>query len=166
MFIEGVKLVGSIVGLLTGLFVVWDRLIRSRPFAYLDPRKPTGYQGGGEDIFLIITNPADHTIFVDIFESEAGVHFLEGRSRKEIDAAIRRMEGQPLRLVVPARSAREIEMSSPSISSRNTGPITINLEWRPAHSIRWDCLRTFRRPIMLRTSFEDLRRMRGPSDLD
>jgi len=34
-FIETVKLVGSIVGLLTGAFTAWDWLVRGRPIAFI-----------------------------------------------------------------------------------------------------------------------------------
>src|SRR4051812_16860039 len=33
---------GAIVGLLTGIFTVWDRLLRNRPIAYFHVRGPKG----------------------------------------------------------------------------------------------------------------------------
>lgn len=32
---DGIKMIGSLVGLFTGGFLIYDRLIRSRPVAYL-----------------------------------------------------------------------------------------------------------------------------------
>ena len=167
MLIEAIKTFGSIVGLATGLFVLWERLWKAQPVAYLDPRNPTGYQGAGKDIFLVIVNPSDRPIFIDIPEEISGLRFLESRSiRDGIRSGIRVTSGEPLRVVVSAKATDEIELSSPSLSEPADGDVRLALTWRPAHVSRWDVGGLLRRPVVIRTSFQDLRRMRGVSDLD
>ena len=47
---------GALVGLLTGIFTLWDRYARGRPIACLAP--------GADDVVLRISNPGDYAIFI------------------------------------------------------------------------------------------------------
>jgi hypothetical protein len=58
---------GAFVGLLTGVFTLWDRYARGRPIAYL--------AFGADDILLRISNPGDYSIFIMSTEVTPRVYF-------------------------------------------------------------------------------------------
>jgi hypothetical protein len=59
---------GALVGLLTGIFTLWDRYARGRPIAYL--------ASGTDDVLLRISNPSDYSIFILSAELTPNVYFL------------------------------------------------------------------------------------------
>ncbi len=59
---------GAFVGLLTGIFTLWDRLARGRPIACLAP--------GADNVVLRISNPGDYSIFILSTELTPNVYFL------------------------------------------------------------------------------------------
>jgi hypothetical protein len=56
-FLEAIQLVGSIVGLLSGAFIVYDRLFRWRPTVYLGPKE--------FHVHLFFRNVSDETIVIN-----------------------------------------------------------------------------------------------------
>ena len=69
---EAVKGTGSVVGLLTGGFVIWDRLFRHRPTFYLVAGAPG--MTGSRQILLRVTNNDQRTIIVRFPKPDKPTH--------------------------------------------------------------------------------------------
>jgi len=70
--IEGIKLIGSIVGLITGLFVFVDRLLRGRPVASL-----TISEGAGRKLVCIrVSNISPYDIAIIDMKVKPPAYFL------------------------------------------------------------------------------------------
>jgi hypothetical protein len=65
------------IGLLTGIFTLWDRLARGRPIACL--------AFGPDDALLRISNPGDYSIFILSVTSTPSVFFLNRSLEKIIE---------------------------------------------------------------------------------
>ena len=59
---------GALVGLLTGIFTLWDRYARGRPIACV--------AFGPDDVLLRISNPGDYSIFILSAKTIPDVFFL------------------------------------------------------------------------------------------
>jgi len=70
---------GALVGLLTGIFTLWDRYARGRPIACV--------AFGPDDVLLRISNPGDYSIFILSAKTIPDVFFLS--RDKEIRSIIR-----------------------------------------------------------------------------
>ncbi len=63
-FLASLQFVGAIVGLLTGVFVVWERIARGRPLAYIHSSE----RAGGHFVYLHVENRAETPLLVSIFD--------------------------------------------------------------------------------------------------
>jgi hypothetical protein len=59
--VEAITLVGSIVGLATGIFTVWDRWARGRPLAWVTAEKR--FSGNPEE-YICVKNPGHSDVFI------------------------------------------------------------------------------------------------------
>jgi hypothetical protein len=58
--VEAIKLIGAIVGLVTGIFTAWDRWARGRPLAWVTAKK----LGVNPYKYIRIKNPGPADVFI------------------------------------------------------------------------------------------------------
>ncbi|TYR32090.1 hypothetical protein FY036_13480 [Mesorhizobium microcysteis] len=129
--------VGAIVGLATGLFVLWDRVFRFSPTAIVvvRPLLPGGMPKG---TYLQISNPSDRPIIVSWRAGMRPNEFsiAEDHQTRSIVAAL--LEGGRSTVIDPA-SHRELLLLKPSnvdvIDPDNT--IECEIYWRYAQPKIW-----------------------------
>jgi hypothetical protein len=99
---ETIKLVGSIVGLLTGLFVFFDRILRGRPIAYFTVRG----EGESKEAVVCVRNASQHDILVFAVEASPSVYFfvMKNDTRDVIKGAM----GKLPQFILPRESDKDV----------------------------------------------------------
>jgi hypothetical protein len=142
---EAVKGTGSVVGLLTGCFVVWDRLVRQRPTFYLI----AGEAGmtGSRQILLRVTNNDRRSIIVRFPKPEKPTRLtvlISDDINASVVAATR--SRFPARAVAPSASA-DLTIAAEWREKPSTKALTIRAQWCFAQTLG----RAIWRPTWVRT---------------
>ena len=153
-FIEGVKLIGGIGGLLSAAFLLYDRIFRWRPLVYLHPED---FQ-----VKLRIVNVARETIIIDkiktppmiavIWDSDlrAAAAVIEPSVREEVN------ESRPL--VIGPSEERSVGLM-PGFNAVSPAPearLSIRCDWRNTRRPL-----PFRRSVHVRTNRRDFETLRN-----
>jgi hypothetical protein len=157
-FLEWVKLAGSLVGLATASFVVWDRVYRDRPiFALHVKSPPTGRAGGREnDVFLRIKNVSDEDIVVD--DVSIGPAHLTLSVDNEIRSLVSAMVSEVHPIVVGPFGERLLILITTVVegSPAELEPVSITATWRGTRR-PWP----WKRHVRIQTSVTEVRRLRS-----
>jgi hypothetical protein len=100
--IEAIKLIGSIVGLMTGTFVVYDRWAKSRPVASFTVIK----QGTRELAAIRIINIGDYDIAIQNATVRPSVYFLT--EDMEVRSLLEGAEGQEPYFMLKPREEKQL----------------------------------------------------------
>ena len=132
--IETLKSVGSIVGLITGAFVVFDRFIRNQPFLSFEPR-----ESNDKSIELRVHNVADEGLLIQriVVEPRQLAAFAFGENVRATIEAAASMHNDDSRIAfVPAQSTSLLPMIV--YSEWNNCPedtkLNVVVHWRPSSS--------------------------------
>jgi hypothetical protein len=84
--IEGIKLIGSLVGLATGVFVFFDRILKGRPIASLTITE----DAGRKLVCIRVSNISPYDVAIVAMKVKPAVYFLTESlgARKLIEGAI------------------------------------------------------------------------------
>jgi hypothetical protein len=135
---EGIKTVGSLVGLLTGMFVVFDRFVRNQPIVDVRPVH------NAPQLELVITNVSNRSIVIRGIECQPDA--LAAAYGDNIDATVRAAAGLPARaLMAPQEKKVFIVITRPTWDGLPTDmPVSIVVRWSftgstwlPQIPIRW-----------------------------
>src|SRR5882672_2089331 len=88
--VEWLKLVGSIGGLASSGFLIYDRVYRFRPIVYLQPQKGS--------VYLCVRNVANETLVIDRIDVSPKVFAVSMKGNKDdfvsrVDASVDAMFG-------------------------------------------------------------------------
>lgn len=129
--------VGAVVGLVTGLFVVWDRFIRMTPAAVVYPRR-LSESSAFKTLYLQVRNPADRPILLTWRNGlHKGVFGLvaDDSTRSVVESVL---DGKTT-VVVDAGASRDFRLHKPQdiaeIGLDDT--VDIKLSWRYAQPKLW-----------------------------
>jgi hypothetical protein len=158
--IEAIKLVGSIVGLLTGIFTVYDRYVRGRPIASLS----FGTEGTRKYARIRIGNGGAHEMVVLSVKCSPDVYRLSSdmETRNVIQAAMGREQFFTLK---PSESS-ELFLVSRVVNglALEVKPqrVTFSISWRRGNSTWLPQI-----PVFVRTDTQTIRKfgLEQPEDL-
>jgi hypothetical protein len=145
--LEVIKILGSIVGLLTGGFIVYDRFLRFRPVIWLRPMT-------FRRIELHVRNLADEDLLVE----EIGVRppSVTVAVGSEVGDTVRAAAGQPFSIIIPAKA----DMGFPIVTRPEFD--TLPDETRLSFKLRWSLASSrwiWQKPVVLRVSRGQFRRL-------
>jgi hypothetical protein len=104
--LEAVKTVGSIVALITGVFIVIDRFYKDRPYVYLWPETPE-LTVGTPLLKIVVRNVSKEAIFIKSFRcSPPAMYVSHGPTIRHMIAAAMR---QPINAVIGPESEQKFE---------------------------------------------------------
>jgi hypothetical protein len=159
--VEGFKLVGSLAGLVSGGFLIYDRFVRDRPLAYL--AKADAHQ-----IDVVLKNAANETLIVDEIGVAPNVLGLAGghEIRDIVPTIIRRGEDtseSKRPCFFPVEPFGELKLGVVTFDLFNqldsNGSITIRLKWR---NTRYGL--PFARKVSVMTTAGDIRKLKGEDE--
>jgi hypothetical protein len=134
-FFEAIKSVGAIVGLITGGFIVFDRMIRNRPYLSFRPREATQ-----SSIDLLFHNTSDEGLIVEkvrVNPAITCVAFGDDLKSTVAAAATPHFEDDRTAYVGPRSSvALPLVSFSDWDAASDTSKITITIHWRTSSSRR------------------------------
>jgi hypothetical protein len=147
--IEEIKLVGSIVGLLTGAYAFWDRLLRGRPLAFI------AYDDQKRLLVLRIKNVSQIDVLIIGFDMKPRHYRVStGSSVREIADAI--VDAPSLSVITPGETKDFQFFESPkrAVEEHPFSRVRFVIRWRKANAT-W--IRQI--PVWVLTSKADLERM-------
>lgn len=104
--VESVKTLGSVAGLITFLFTVWDRILASRPIVHFDFAVTSGHFV--KQICLRIENcSADEIIIEDIVFDRPGILYFVG---DDVEEVVRIFTDRPRPAFIQQRETRLVSL--------------------------------------------------------
>jgi hypothetical protein len=158
--VEGFKFAGSVAGILSGAFLIYDRFVRDRPQAYLAK--------DGRDIDVVLKNAANETLIVDEIGVAPNVLGLApGHEIKDIvPVIVRRGEDvaeSKRRCFFPIEPLGELKFGVVRFDAfkqlKNDHRITVRLKWRNTRFVL-----SFARNVKVRTTAGDIRKLFGEDE--
>src|SRR5215470_4979173 len=158
IWVEGFKLVGSAAGIISGGFLVYDRLIRDRPQAYLAKH-------GSGAVDLVLRNAANETLIVDETSVAPNVlAFPHGHEIRDTVAAIYRRGEDVAESRLPCfftvEPLGELTLGMVRFEAfkqlKKEDRITIRLKWRNTRFVL-----PFARKVKVTTTAGDIRKLFG-----
>jgi hypothetical protein len=166
--LEAIKLVGGIVGLVTGIFTAWDRWARGRPLAWVTAKK----LGVNPYKYIRIKNPGPSDVFilaVSVYPSRA-YHIAKDHSARaileatfNIDIKVLLGQGEVCDLPIIDRS-KPVEQPKDQHSVaelQQDQPVRFVIYWRKTSS---SYLRQV--PVVIITSTRDIERIAEAATAD
>jgi hypothetical protein len=153
---EAITGLGSVVGLLTGLFILIDRFNKV-PTAIVLAR-PLSPGGVSKALYLRVKNNSDRPIFVSWKSGQypGRLGISQGHSTKEIIASI--IEGQRTTVVEPAEFHDFVLHLPPDASATDPeNRVELKLRWRYAQPVWWQ----LDRPLNVSIPMRSLMLLRG-----
>jgi hypothetical protein len=156
-WVEGFKLVGSLAGLVSGAFLIYDRIVRSRPQAFLAK--------GNHQADVVLKNTTSETLILDeIGVSPNVLGLAEGHEIRDIvPVIIRRGEDEwesvrPCFLTVEPLGELKLGIVTFDAFTKltNTDRVVVRLKWRNTRFAL-----PFARNVKVRTTAGDVRRLKG-----
>jgi hypothetical protein len=148
--VEPIKLVGSLLGIATAAFIVYDRLVSGRP-VFAISAKPGSRSRRDNYLFLRIKNILDEEIVVESWKISPA---LVGLSLDHsLDSIVNAQAGEiPLAILKPEDSLWLLLLILPAATNRDNEEITISAEWKSTRK-PWP----FRRRIKTRVTVAKLK---------
>ena len=136
MIWEGIQGLGAVVGLLTGTFVIWERITKHRPVAYF---VAIPFVHGEEKfVSLRVSNPSLRPLFIRVRNGTVGgaMRLAEDDSIRSIVKSI--VEGEST-FVVDGSSSQDFPVLKPPDFERMDlqNEMVLYLHWRFAQPIVW-----------------------------
>ncbi len=156
--VEGFKIVGSVAGLISGAFLLYDRFVRGRPIAYLAKADAHG-------VDVALKNAADETLIVDEIRVAPNVLGLAGGHEiRDIVPAIARRDNDALEskrpCFFPIEPFGELRLAivtfDPFNNLKSGDPIVVSLKWRNTRFAL-----PFDRKVTVRTTAGYIRKFKG-----
>lgn len=150
-FIAGITFIGSMVGLATGLFVLFDRLFKGRPVAYFTVRG----EGEQKEAVVSINNIGQHDIVILSVKCDPQVYFFvkEVETRDLIKGAM----GEVPSFILAHGKERDLYFAAfiENGVAKDLKPqkISIRIDWRPGNST-W----LWQYPVIVRTDTNTVRK--------
>jgi len=151
--VELIKLIGGILGIVTAVFIVWDRVLRGRPIFALqaEPRVP-----GDNYLFLRIKNVLDEDIVIEnwrVTPSELVGLSTDVSVRAIVQA---RLGPIPLAIVPPLGELRLNLIETGLATAKKEEQITISAAWNTTRHL-WP----FQRHVKIKTTVARLLDLKG-----
>lgn len=96
MILGVVQTVGGFLGIVSAAVLLWDRIIRQRPYANFFLQKHSTLGGGGQDLRLRVQNTAKATLVLSVPANVQGTLYLSliGSTREVVASALRQLRDE------------------------------------------------------------------------
>ena len=151
--LETIKTIGSLAGLVSVAFLIWDRCLRGRPLAGVTAKKT----GAHSFTYLRISNPGPAEVFILGVRARPPIYRI---AREQSDQALEEVLGNgdaEINLLLRQGEVHDLPIFFNEDTKDEDAPQQVRflIHWRKASSTR---LRQFR--VSVSSSTEDIRRIR------